>query len=144
MDNLRYKTAITRKKPSKPMTILENCSQFTDCHRKLDYGCGKGFDADYFGMEKYDPHFFPDKPTGLFDTITCNYVLNVIPDHSERVQVLKDIQGLLADDNSMAFIAVRRDLKHDTNTQFLVELNLPTIYKDSATVIYFLTKGRVL
>jgi hypothetical protein len=122
------------------MQILENLGQFVNYHSKLDYGCGKGFDADHFGMAKYDPYFYPDKPTQVYDTITCNYVLNVIPDHSERVQVLKDIQGLLADNNSLAFIAVRRDLKHDTNTQFIVELNLPTIYEDSATVIYLLTK----
>lgn len=138
--NNRHRTAITRKKPSKPMAILENLGQFVNYHAKLDYGCGKGFDADHFGMAKYDPYFFPDKPARVFDTITCNYVLNVIPDQAERVQVLKDIQSLLADNNSLAFISVRRDLKHDTNTQFLVELNLPTLYKDSATVIYLLTK----
>lgn len=137
----RHKTAITRKRPSKPMSILETFGQFVNYHTKLDYGCGKGFDADHFGMTKYDPYFFPDKPTGLFDMITCNYVLNVIPDQAERVQVLRDIQSLLADEISAAYIAVRRDLKHDTKTQFLVELNLPTIYKDSSTVIYMLFKG---
>ena len=136
----RHRTAITRRKPSKPMAILESFGQFVNYHTKLDYGCGKGFDADHFGMVKYDPYFFPDKPTQLFDTITCNYVLNVIPDQAERVQVLRDIQSLLADNSSLAFISVRRDLKHDTNTQFLVELNLPTLYKDSSTVIYLLTK----
>jgi len=136
----RHKTAITRSKPSKPMAILERLGQFVNYCDKLDYGCGKGYDADHFGMVKYDPHFFPDKPKQLFDTITCNYVLNVIPDQAERVQVLRDIQSLLVDDNALAFISVRRDLKHDTNTQFLVELNLPTVYKDSATVIYLLSK----
>jgi hypothetical protein len=46
--------------------------------KMLDYGCGRGFDAEYYGMDKYDPHYAPEFPKIKFDTITCNYVLNVV------------------------------------------------------------------
>ena len=59
-----YKTAITRKKPSLPMRWLAKEGLIPSRIDTLDYGCGKGFDADYFGMDKYDPHFFPNTELG--------------------------------------------------------------------------------
>ncbi len=71
-----YRTAIKRTRPSAPMAKLAEKDLLQG--RALDYGCGRGFDAEHFGMEKYDPHFAPERPTGRFDVITCNFVLNVI------------------------------------------------------------------
>jgi len=139
--NNRHKTAITRKKPSKPMRIFEN---LVNCQLPPQARLGMRFRISMLTILVWLSliPFYPEVPTGLFDMITCNYVLNVIPDQAETGTVLRDIQAHLADQDSMAYISVRRDLKHDTNTQFLVELNLPTVYKDSATVIYLSTEGR--
>lgn len=141
--NQSYKTAITRNKPSKPMRILEEHEVFNGGIIGLDYGCGKGFDADYYGLDKYDPHYFP-KPVllGKYEVITCNYVLNVIPDVIDRDNVLDKIKSLLSPEG-VAYISVRRDLsapivKGRGCDQVLVELNLPVLYKDNATCIYYM------
>jgi hypothetical protein len=131
-----WKTAITRSSPSKPMKILASTLDFKSC---LDYGCGRGFDAQYFGLAKYDPHWHPILPEGKFKNVVCNYVLNVIASQDERLNVLRKIQGLLTDDGE-AFISVRRDLKTDSNTQFIVELPLEIIHEDSGVCIYKLNK----
>ena len=62
MDN-SHKTAIKRNKLSAPMRYLsENNLLKGDL---LDYGCGRGDDADLLSMDKYDP------PIVLsYDTIT--------------------------------------------------------------------------
>src|SRR5262245_42444356 len=46
--------------------------------RVLDYGCGFGFDADHFGWEAYDPHYRQKAPEGVFDTVVCNHVANML------------------------------------------------------------------
>ena len=46
-------TAIARRKPSSPMILLRD-EIFGEC---LDYGCGRGFDCDYFGIDGYDPNW---------------------------------------------------------------------------------------
>jgi ATP adenylyltransferase len=146
---MSYKTAITRNKPSKPMKYLDENGFLNNPFcvfdiNQLDFGCGKGFDADHFKMDKYDPHFNPEFPTKLYDVITCNYVLNVIPDQFTRDQVLRDIQSLLKPDGR-AFITVRRDVKHDTDTQFRVCLDhLAIVYQDGSCCIYGLDKNTKL
>jgi len=136
-------TAITRKKPSAPMQMLAGSYQLSG--RILDYGCGKGFDADHFGIERFDPHFFPVMPEGLFDTIVCNYVLNVIESPETRAVVLRDIVSKLTD-NGMAYITVRNDVK-DLNGrtkrgtwQGLIKLTLPVMRTCADYVTYFLTR----
>ena len=76
-----HRTAIERKKVSAPMKFLEDEGHLEG--RVLDYGCGRGFDAGALGLESYDPYFFPEVPKGKFDTITCNYVLNVVDEETE-------------------------------------------------------------
>lgn len=54
MINAAGKTAITRKTLSTPMKWLDDHHMLA-CNRpnrRLDYGCGKGFDADLLGMHK--------------------------------------------------------------------------------------------
>ena len=103
-----HKTAIRRTKISAPMKHL--CDAGLLFGRMLDYGCGRGFDADQFGMDKYDPYYCSSLPDGKYDVITCNYVLNVLEHDVQIESVLKKIRGLLKD-NGVAYIAVRCDLK---------------------------------
>jgi hypothetical protein len=104
-----HKTAITRKKVSLPIR-KHLMGQLADpCKRRLDYGCGKGYDADRLGMFKYDPHFFPDTPAGEFDYIYCGYVLNVMS-RKEGQTVIDNIQPFLSK-RGIAYVVVRRGMK---------------------------------
>tara|TARA_R110000868_G_scaffold85916_2_gene241314 strand:- start:269 stop:694 length:426 start_codon:yes stop_codon:yes gene_type:complete len=136
-------TAISRNKASAPMTYLA-AGGFFNSHSILDYGCGRGFDADAFGLVKFDPHYFPQEPEGKFDIITCNYVLNVrLP--SQQNEVIAKIHSLLAV-NGVAYITVRRDVKNEGFTsrgtyQCNVVLDLPVVVeKKGQFCIYKLTK----
>lgn len=139
-----HKTAIKRKKLSVPMRKLLADGRIIG--RCLDYGCGHGYDADTLGMEAYDPHFCPIDLLGKeYDTITCNYVLNVLPDPYDRKMVLENIRGLLAE-NGKAYISVRNDLKNLKGYtkigtwQGEVVLYLPVLYRNSGFVTYLLEK----
>ena len=142
--NQSYKTAIKRVKPSKPMKILEKKGLLSGGLVGLDYGCGQGFDAQHYGLDKFDPHWFNFKPIlNSYDFITCNYVLNVIADETERQAVLANIKSLLTPEG-VAYISVRRDLaapvvKGRGCEQVIVKLDLPILYEDSATCIYYMT-----
>jgi SAM-dependent methyltransferase len=136
------RTAMTRSKPSLPMLELEKRGLLTG--RMLDYGAGKGLDADHFGMEKYDPTFWPQRPTTTFDTITCNYVLNVVPPDAED-EILADIEDLLAPGGT-AYIAVRRDVKEDGLTgsgtyQRWVSLDLPILAEKKGAFLIYVLEG---
>ena len=107
--NNAHKTAITRSKVSAPTKFLlrEAHIRNLDKVRVLDFGCGKGYDADVYGFDKYDPSYFPEYPTGQYDYIMCNYVLNVLTKEDEA-DILEQIDELLKPDGA-AFISVRRD-----------------------------------
>ena len=117
------RTAIHRKKPSSPMVWLSEHGMLRG--RMLDYGCGHGFDAEHFKMEAYDPHLGPGLPYGTFDTITCVYVLNVLPP-KRRKEVVDKVKSLLRQDGR-AYFVVRRD-KLTTKGQYKVFVNLPVAY----------------
>lgn len=114
----RYKTAITRTKLSSPMAWLKKTYRLETDDDILDYGCGKGFDADELCINKYDPKYFPIIPSGNWGIITCNYVLNVIESNDDKLKIVKAIQALLNDcPESRAYLSVRRDLKVDGYTK---------------------------
>ena len=82
----------------------------------LDFGCGFGFDTDElqkegFDIVGYDNYYRPEYPTKRFDTIICNYVLNVL-EPKEQVEVLMEISELLKPTGT-AYFTVRRDLKSE-------------------------------
>jgi hypothetical protein len=106
--NKSHLTAISRKSPSSPMKFLSRAGLLKG--KKLDYGCGKGLDADTFGMEKYDPYYFKcdDFSVSEFDTITCNYVLNVIESPADRMMAVLTMQRWLKPDGNI-YISVRTD-----------------------------------
>ena len=137
--NTSHLTAKKRKKPSAPMRRLSADGRLRG--RMLDYGCGKGKDADEYGMESYDPHYQPKMPDGMFDTITCNFVLNVIEDSRERRNILSTIKSHL-DYGGKAYITVRNDraalkgLNSRGNWQGHIVMNLPVLYRTGGYVTY--------
>jgi len=149
------KTAMTRTKLSAPMRYLLDNGFFprggdkVDC---LDYGCGKGFDADFCGFDKYDPHF--EGVDSLLchnscDIVTCNYVLNTLPTMTDVHSVIWDIQAHLKEDG-VAYISVRNDIKNlngETKIgtwQQYVTLDAPIVRKTSSYIIYKITKQDTL
>jgi len=141
-----HKTAKTRKKPSAPMAYLESHGWLESSKTMLDFGCGKGFDASYFGMAAYDPFHRPERSAlqpNTYDVITCNYVLNTITE-CEGEQALASIRDLLKDDG-IAFIVVRRDIKVEGETskgtfQRNVELPLNVVHETGKYCIYMMRK----
>ena len=62
--NMSQLTAPLRDDPSAPMLYLAEQNLLQG--RVLDYGCGHGFDADYYDLCGYDPYLRPKMPTGRF------------------------------------------------------------------------------
>lgn len=137
--SLAHKTAIRRRAPSAPMKEHERSGRLVG--RVLDYGSGRGFDADYFSIERYDPHYSPDMPGGMFDTIVCNFVLNVIESEEERDAVVTDIRSMLVP-GGRAYFAVRTDKANLRGTtkigtwQGRVVLDLPVVARGSGFETY--------
>lgn len=142
--NNSYRTAIQRKQLSGPAAFLFASGLLVG--RLLDYGSGRGFDAKAIGATAYDPYFAPQPPEGVFDTILCTFVLNVIPGAKERTEVLEQLQKLLTD-TGHAYISVRRDrpkLRGETSIgtwQGYVQLNLPSLRKTSSYEVYVLSRS---
>jgi 2-polyprenyl-3-methyl-5-hydroxy-6-metoxy-1,4-benzoquinol methylase len=109
--------------------------------KMLDFGCGRGYDADAFGMFQYDPHYEPIMPEGTFDTVVCNYVLNVIPSPTERDATIALLRGKLSP-GGIGFITVRNDSRNLNGWtsrgtwQGLVELDLPVETTNSNFTMY--------
>ena len=111
--NNSHKTAISRTKLSAPVKWLLDNHHIIDWNHVLDYGCGKGTDADFLNRKgvqtwKYDPHFFDvHVAKGVHDVVLCTYVLNVIYHLTEFEKV---IQGCLeASNGGPIFFTVRND-----------------------------------
>jgi hypothetical protein len=102
--------------------------------RVLDYGCGFGFDADHFRWEAYDPHYRQKFPNGLFNTIVCNHVANMLTRHS-RQELFRALQALLAP-MGMAYVSVSRKISvvgkiaMRKRIQNHVVLTLPSLFHD--------------
>lgn len=82
----------------------------------LDFGCGFGFDTDQlknqgYNIVGYDNYYRPELPEKRFDTIICNYVLNVL-EPNEQAEVLMSVSELLKP-TGKAYFTVRRDLKSE-------------------------------
>lgn len=127
-----HRTAIRRVAISAPTRWLEDQELLSG--RILDYGCGYGKDAAELGFEVYDPYFFPNMPRGKFDTILCNYVLNVVPER-EQAWIIHDIETRLSPEG-VAYLTVRRDLKGHEKTQRIVRLQLPVVVETPGFCIY--------
>jgi hypothetical protein len=91
----RHKTAMTRYDLSKPVKTLLEYGMLKTGTTFFDYGCGQG--SDVRGLqalgheaEGWDPVHRPDVAKREADVVNLGYVLNVIEDPAERVEVLVD------------------------------------------------------
>lgn len=64
-----------------------------------------------YDITGYDYYYRPEYPDGKFDTILCNYVLNVLEPYAQA-EVMMNVTNLLASTGT-AFFAVRRDLTEE-------------------------------
>lgn len=91
----RHKTAIVRRELSKPVKTLLTYGLLRKDRPLLDYGCGLGGDAtglSELGYEVFawDPYHRPDGEKEKCSVVNMGFVLNVIEDPAERVEVLHD------------------------------------------------------
>lgn len=105
-------TAKERKYPSFPVKFLVSMNYIQGV--VLDFGCGLGADLPFlhkngFDAVGYDPFYAPEVPKVKFDTILCNYVLNVLLPE-EQVHVLMAVSELLKPAGK-AYFVVRRDIR---------------------------------
>ena len=91
----RYRTAISRNDLSKPIREALTHGLLFENQTVFDYGCGLGDDAAHlramgYRVAAWDPAHFPNEEKHVADFVNLGYVLNVIEDPAERVDVLLD------------------------------------------------------
>ena len=114
MEIQSWKTAIKRKLPSAPLLR----GFFFDLEKDdfiLDYGCGYGFDVTYLQLAGYDivgydkyhfPFNFTQLTKGLYTKVICSYVINVIEDVEERIDVLEKLKYFSSEDSTI-YVTIR-------------------------------------
>ena len=139
--------AIKRKNPSRASEILEKLKLLSN--DVLDFGCGYGFDADYYKWDKYDPYYFDNYPNKNYQNIVCINVLNVVSSRI-REEIIKNIQELFNDDGK-AYLCVPRNIpiegkfsNFQRRPQNYVILSLNSIYNDKKVEIYELEKNSII
>ncbi|OON62699.1 hypothetical protein B0920_04450 [Massilia sp. KIM] len=90
----RHLTALSRTNLSAPVQALWRHGLIGPERSFFDYGCGKGDDlrtlcANGIDATGWDPHFRPDVPLLMADTVNLGFVINVIEDVEERVAALR-------------------------------------------------------
>ncbi len=121
----RARTAIARQDFSKPYRRLLETGVLHEGITVLDYGCGRGYDVQRLqnfpgsvdvsltrlnirGYDPFQPGFnCPESLEMVYDVVTCNYVLNVIEDAQERLDVIRRLTELAP----VVYITVRADAK---------------------------------
>ena len=89
----RHLTAIARSEFSKPVKLLLELGQLRDPESLFDFGCGLG--SDVRGLVQmgrhatgWDPVHAPNTPKTPAEVVNLGFVLNVIENPAERVEVL--------------------------------------------------------
>lgn len=115
-----HPTAIARKALSAPVAYLKAQGVFSTAPTILDFGSGRGYDAEALGADSYDPNGpNPYCPSGPYHRVLCIYVLNVVPLRDQKL-ILTTLKGLVARGGTV-HVAVRRDIPETgTSTQFWV------------------------
>jgi len=90
----RYKTAISRSNFSRPFQIALSTRLISKDTSIFDYGCGKGDDLQALNSLGYkasgwDPSFNPNEKPKKADAINLGFVINVIENPSERIEVIR-------------------------------------------------------
>lgn len=91
----RHRTALYRTGLSKPIRAALDAGVIKQGTSIFDYGCGRGSDAELlrdlgYAVSAWDPAFFPNEPKAHADVVNLGYVLNVIENPRERLEVLHD------------------------------------------------------
>ena len=95
-DIVRHRTAISRNALSLPAKILFTGGIANENDSYLDYGCGRGDDIKFLRelgvpASGWDPHFAPKEELLVkSDVVNLGFVLNVIENPEERLEVLKN------------------------------------------------------
>lgn len=89
----RHKTAISRSNFSKPVQTLMEYDLLKKETTFFDYGCGQGDDINAlqklgFQASGWDPVFKPSSPKISSAIVNLGFVINVIEDTIERIEVL--------------------------------------------------------
>ncbi|MXW60195.1 MAG: DNA phosphorothioation-associated putative methyltransferase [Acidimicrobiaceae bacterium] len=91
----RHRTAMVRGVLSRPVQLAADLGLVTTGGTFFDYGCGHGDDVE--GLARagvtangWDPHFRPDVEKASAEVVNLGYVINVIPDPSERRDAVLD------------------------------------------------------
>ncbi len=85
----RHRTAMARGALSRPVQLAADLGLLTTGGTFFDYGCGRGDDMTALARagvtaKGWDPHFSPDAKKTSAEVVNLGYVINVIPDPSER------------------------------------------------------------
>lgn len=96
---LRHKTAIARYKFSRPIQTLLEYGLLADSTILLDYGCGQGDDVNGlremgYSVSGWDPVYYPNETKETADIVNLGFVLNVIEEPVERMEVLHEAYEL--------------------------------------------------
>jgi len=113
----RHRTAIGRSALSLPVKVLFQAGLVNDETSFLDYGCGRGDDIKFLkelGIPAtgWDPYFNPEtSQLKNCDVVNLGFVLNVIENEQERIEVLKSAFELT---NHCLSVAVMLESQNDT------------------------------
>ncbi len=95
----RHRTALTRSGVSKPIRLALDSGLIKQGTTVFDYGCGHGTDVRIlrdmgYAVGAWDPAFFPHDEKAAADVVNLGFVLNVIEDPGERLEVLREAWSL--------------------------------------------------
>jgi len=111
----RERTAIRRVSPSRPIRVAVADGVVSIDTSVFDYGCGHGADLRYLesmgiACSGWDPVFAANADRVEADVVNLGYVVNVIEDPHERVEVLRQAWALA---RRLLIVAARLSLEAD-------------------------------
>jgi len=98
----RHRTAIQRRRLSRPVQLLLDDGLLRPDVSFFDYGCGHAEDIEIlarqgFSVAGWDPHFRPTAMRASAPIVNLGYVLNIIDDQTERRETLQQAWELAVD-----------------------------------------------
>ncbi len=137
----RVKVSMGVPPPSYASEVLRSNKLVSDPATTLDYGCG--YDADFYGWQKYDPYCFDvvSLLENRYSTVVCTNVLSAVS-RKVRHEIVENIQGLLTD-KGVGYLVVPRNVPKNgklsgyaRRPQSYVVLSFESIYSDEKIEIY--------